>query len=82
MAVSSRSVPDRFFMKTIRSLFLVLGALFGAGAFAASPTFDTVTATTVTASTTLNAPSSFTLAIGKITGLFESNLEPGVNDEL
>lgn len=37
--------------------------------FGASPTFDTMTATTVNATTTLNAPSSFTLAVGKITGL-------------
>lgn len=37
--------------------------------FAASPTFDTVTATTVVATTTLTAPSSFTLAIGKVTGM-------------
>lgn len=64
MEVSCKLV--RNFMKLLR---LILALCFIVETKAASPTFDTMTATTVTATTTLNAPSSFTLAVGKVTGL-------------
>jgi major tropism determinant Mtd-like protein len=59
-------VKVTLFMKTIRYLLFLLLEMAACGA---SPTFDAVTAGTVTATTTLNAPASFTLPVAKISDL-------------